>query len=142
MVMPEIISGIDSKNNVRVEVELHGLYKITPYGGIIDTGFSGGLVLPLVTAVDIGLEKVGASAVTLADGSVQVIPTFLSKVKIGNDLHDATTLIMGNEVLIGMELLHDYRMCISPIAGEVIIEKWESIKRLNDFSETLKRLGG
>ena len=139
--MPEIVSGIDSQNNVRVEVELQGLYKTTPYGGIIDTGFSGGLVIPLVTAVDIGLEKVGASAVTLADGSVQVIPTFLSKVKLGNDVHDATTLIMGNEVLIGMELLHDYRMCISPIAGEVIIEKWESIKRLGYLSETLRRLG-
>lgn len=140
--MPEIASGIDSQNNVRAEIEIQGLYKTTPYGGIIDTGFSGGLVIPLITAVDIGLEKVGASSVTLADGSVQVVPTFLSKVKIGNDVHDATTLIMGHEVLIGMELLHDYRMCISPISGEVIIEKWESIKRLNDLSESLRRLGG
>jgi len=140
--MPEIISGIDSQNNVRAEIEIEGLYKTTPYGGIIDTGFSGGLVIPLITAVDIGLEKVGASSVTLADGSVQVIPTFLSKVKIGNDTYDATTLIMGHEVLIGMELLHDYRMCISPISGEVVIEKWESIQRLSDLSESLRRLGG
>lgn len=140
--MPEIISGIDSQNNVRLEIEIQGLYKKTPYGAIIDTGFSGGLVLPLVTAVDIGLEKVGASTVTLADASVQIVPTFLSKVKIGNKVHDATTLIMGNEVLLGMELLHDYRLCISPVTGEVVMEPWESLNRLNDFTETLKRLGG
>ncbi len=140
--MPEIISGIDSKNNVRLEIEIQGLYKKTPYGAIIDTGFSGGLVLPLVTAVDIGLEKVGASTVTLADASVKIVPAFLSKVKIGNKVHDATTLIMGNEVLLGMELLHDYRFCMSPVTGEVIIELWESLNRLNDFTETLKRLGG
>ncbi|MBU1067647.1 hypothetical protein KKE60_07650, partial [Patescibacteria group bacterium] len=103
--MSNIIAGIDSQNNVRVEVEIQGLYKSTPYGAVIDTGFSGGLVLPLVTAVDIGLTKVGASTVTLADGSVQILPTFLSKVKIGGLTQDATTIIMGSEVLVGMELL-------------------------------------
>ncbi len=140
--MNNIISGIDSQNNVRLEIEIQGLYKSIPYGGIIDTGFSGGLVIPLITAVDIGLTKVGASTVTLADGSIKVVPTFLSNVKIGSKVHDATTLIMGNEVLIGMELIHDYRLCMSPITGEVIIEEWESLKRLDDFTETLKRLGG
>lgn len=140
--MQDIIAGIDALNNVRLEIEIQGLYKSTPYGGIVDTGFSGGLVIPLVTAVDIGLTKVGASTVTLADGSIQVVPTFLSKVKIGSKVNDATTLIMGNEVLIGMELLHDYRFCMSPVTGEVIIEEWKDIRRLNDFTETLKRLGG
>ena len=140
--MTNIAAGIDSQNNVRLELELQGLYKSTPYGGIVDTGFSGGIVIPLVTAVDIGLEKVGASTVTLADGSVHVLPTFLSQVKIGNKVHDASTLIMGNEVLIGMELLHDYRFCMSPVTGEVIIEEWESIKKFDSFVETLNRLSG
>lgn len=140
--MPDIISGIDSQNNVRAQIEIQGLYKTIPYGGVIDTGFSGGLVVPLVTAVDIGLTKVGVSSVTLADGSVKIVPTFLSQVKIGNNTHDASTIIMGNEVLIGMELLHDYRLCMSPVTGEVIIEEWKDLRRLNDFTETLKRLGG
>lgn len=140
--MPDIISGIDSQNNVRAQIEIQGLYKTIPYGGVIDTGFSGGLVVPLVTAVDIGLTKVGVSSVTLADGSVKIVPTFLSQVKIGNNTHDASTIIMGNEVLIGMELLHNYRLCMSPVTGEVIIEEWEDLHRLNDFTETLKRLGG
>lgn len=140
--MADIIAGIDSQNNVRIEVEIQGLYKSTPYGAVVDTGFSGGLVLPLVTAVDIGLTKVGASTVTLADGSIQVVPTFLSKVKIGNLTHDATTLIMGSEVLVGMELLTDYRFCMSPMTGEVRIEEWEAVKRLGELTETLKRLGG
>lgn len=140
--MTNIAAGIDSQNNVRLELELQGLYKSTPYGGIVDTGFSGGIVIPLVTAVDIGLEKVGASTVTLADGSVHVLPTFISQVKIGSKVHDASTLIMGNEVLIGMELLHDYRFCMSPVTGEVIIEEWESIKKFDSFVETLNRLSG
>jgi len=140
--MQNIIAGIDGQNNVRIELEIQGLYKSTPYGGIVDTGFSGGLVLPLVTAVDIGLTKVGASTVTLADGSVHVVPTFLSKVKIGNRVQDATTLIMGSEVLVGMELLTNYRLCISPMTGEVVIEEWEAVEKLDDLIESLKRLRG
>jgi len=140
--MSNIIAGIDSQNNVRVEVEIQGLYKSTPYGAVIDTGFSGGLVLPLVTAVDIGLTKVGASTVTLADGSVQIVPTFLSKVKIGSLTQDATTLIMGSEVLVGMELLTNFRFCMSPLTGEVIIDEWEAVKKLNQLTESLKRLSG
>jgi len=140
--MSNIIAGIDSQNNVRIEVEIQGLYKSTPYGAIIDTGFSGGLVLPLVTAVDIGLTKVGASTVTLADGSVLVIPAFLCKVKIGNLVQEATTLLMGSEVLIGMELLTNYRFCMSPLIGEVIIEEWKEVNKIKTLSESLKRLGG
>ncbi|MBU0846790.1 hypothetical protein KKH23_06325 [Patescibacteria group bacterium] len=140
--MSNIIAGIDSQNNVRVEVEIQGLYKSTPYGAVIDTGFSGGLVLPLVTAVDIGLTKVGASTVTLADGSVQILPTFLSKVKIGGLTQDATTIIMGSEVLVGMELLTNYRFCMSPLTGEVVIDEWEAVKKLNQLTESLKRLSG
>jgi len=49
-----IISGLDDENQVRVEVEVIGLYKTVPYGAIIDTGFTGGLVLPRFIAVDIG----------------------------------------------------------------------------------------
>lgn len=140
--MVDVVAGIDSQNNIRMEVEIQGLYKSTPYGGIVDTGFSGGLVIPLTTAVDIGLTKVGASSITLADGTIKVIPTFLSQVKIGGLVQDATTLIMGNEVLIGMELLAPYRMCISPMTGEVTMSEWDSANRISRLAQSLSQLGG
>ena len=139
--MTNIIAGIDSQNNVRMELEIQGLYKKMQYGGIIDTGFSGGLVIPLVTAVEIGLTKVGASTVTLADGSVNVIPTFLSKVKIGNVTQDASTLIMGNEILIGMELMTPFKFYMIPKTGVVELEEYGSVNGLNRLTESLRMLG-
>lgn len=121
--LDEIIAGIDGENQVRIEVEIQGLYKKTPYGAIVDTGFSGSLVVPLVTAVDIGLEKLGASTVTLADGTVKVLPTFLCKLRIGNVVQDADVLVMGNEVLIGMGILDQFKLCLTPATGKVTIEK-------------------
>ena len=80
--MVAIIAGLDNQNQIRAEVEIQGLYKTVPYGAIVDTGFTGGLVLPVFVAVDIGLEKVGASTITLADGSIMTLPTFLCKMKL------------------------------------------------------------
>jgi predicted aspartyl protease len=121
--LPHIIAGIDSENQVRIEVEIQGLYKKIPYGAILDTGFSGGLLLPLITAVDLGLEKVGGGNVVLADGSIKTLPIFLCKVKMGDKTSDVSTIVMGNDVLIGMELLAGYQVCVASGKGQVTVEE-------------------
>lgn len=135
-----VIAGIDSDNQVRIEVEIQGLYKSIPYGAIVDTGYSGGIVLPLVTAVDIGLEKVGSCSVALADGSIHVLPTFLCIVKLNDIENEISTLIMGSDVLIGMELLDKYTLCISPSAGKVTINTQESNFAYNHLISSLRKL--
>jgi len=140
--MVAIISGVDAENNVRMEVEIQGLYKSVPYGAVVDTGFTGGLVLPIFIAVDIGLEKVGASTIILADGSMRTLPTFLCKIKIGSKISDVITIILGSEILIGMEALKDHRICISPGTGQVIVESAASTDDYRRLSESLQRLVG
>lgn len=119
----EVIAGIDNENQIRIECQIFGLYKSTPYGAIVDTGFSGGIVLPQVVAVNIGLETVGAGNVTLADGSIRTLPMYMCKVKIGNVTQEADTLVMGNDVLIGMNVLDQYRMIVDGPRGQVTIEE-------------------
>jgi len=137
-----IISGLDDENQVRVEVEVIGLYKTVPYGAIIDTGFTGGLVLPVFIAVDIGLERVGGSTVTLADGSIMALPTFLCKLKLGSKTFDVVTLIMGNEILLGIEALKEHRVCISSGTGNVVVEDAASTEDYNRLNASLQRLVG
>ncbi len=127
MALPSIIAGIDSQNQVRIEVEIQGLYKKIPYGAILDTGFSGGLLIPIVTAVDVGLEKVGGGNVVLADGTVKTLPIFLCKVKLGDKISDVSTIVMGNDVLIGMELIAGYQVCVASGKGIVTVEE-EGVK--------------
>lgn len=135
-----IIAGIDSKNNIRIEIKIKGLYKTISYGAVLDTGYSGGVVLPLVTAVDIGLEKVGAMNVTLADGTIKTLPTFLADVVLGGHSQDATVLVMGTDVLIGMELIEKYQVCIAPYSGTVDITPAGDMKRIETFAETLRQI--
>lgn len=123
MPLPAIIAGIDSENQIRIEAEIRGLYKNISYGCILDTGFSGGLLLPLITAVDVGLEKVGGGTVVLADGTIKTVPIFLCRVKIGGRINDVSTLVMGNDVLIGMELLSKYQVCVDGGKGSVVVQE-------------------
>ena len=138
----DVLAGIDAENQVRLEVEIKGLYKSIPYGAIVDTGYSGGIVLPLVTAVDIGLEKVGSCSVSLADGTIHVLPTFLCIVELGGIKNEVSTLIMGSDVLLGMELLDKYTLCISPSAGKVTINTQESNFAYNHLISSLRKLVG
>jgi len=138
----DVVAGIDKENQVRIEITINGLYKSNSYGAVVDTGYSGGLVLPLIMAVDLGLEKVGSSAVTLADGSVQVLPAFLCKVSVGETIHDISTLVLGNEVLVGMELLQNYRLCIAPSMGVVTLSQDKQGVEYTQLINSLRKLTG
>lgn len=145
----EIIAGIDNENQIRVETTIKGLYKSTTYGAIIDTGFSGSIVLPLVTAVDLGLEKIGAGNVTLADGSMKTLPMFLCKVTIAGITQDADTLVMGNDVLIGMNIIDAFNININGPKQQVKIEAPVTIDSITipvsqtpNILKTLKKLTG
>lgn len=140
--MENIICGIDNENLIRAELEVIGTFKTVPYGAVVDTGFTGGLVLPIFIAVDIGLEKVGGSTITLADGSIKTVPTFLAKIKLGHRVIDVTTLVMGNEILIGTEALTKHRICISTGTGNVVIEDAASLENYNELSKSLQKLTG
>ena len=136
------IAGIDSENQVRLEIQINGLYKSIPYGAIVDTGYSGGIVLPLVTAVDVGLEKVGSCSVSLADGTIHVLPTFLCSIELNGTLNEVSTLVMGSDVLIGMELLNLYTLCISPSEGKVTISTQSKSIAYNNLISSLRKLVG
>ena len=59
----------------------------------------------------------------LADGSIKTLPIFLCKVKLGDKLNDVSTVVMGNDVLVGMELISGYNVCINAVKGVVNVER-------------------
>ena len=142
MFIGEALAGMDKYNNIRLEIEIQGLYKKVPYGAIVDTGFSGSLVLPLVVAVDIGLTKAGAATVTLADGSTQTRPVFMCRVKLGDKVMDAETFVMGSEVLVGMGVLDEFAMCIAPASGNVVIQDSRAAVNYANLVDMLRKLTG
>jgi len=132
-----VIASIDEFNSVRVETEIIGEYKTVGYAAIFDSGFTGDVVIPESMAVDIGLKTGGVAEIELADGSTHIIDLYLCKVKIGDITQEAATIIMGEEVLIGMGLIYPFDVCLRAGTAEVVIEPQPGYE---NFVGVLRRL--
>lgn len=141
--MPEtlqkIIAAIDEHRSVRIETDIIGEYKTLGYGAIFDSGFSGDVVIPQSMAVDIGLGRGGVAEVELADGSTTIVKLYLCKVKVGNIIQDASTIIMGEEVLVGMGLMKPFDICLRAGTSEAVIEPQPGYA---DFVGVLRKITG
>lgn len=137
--LQKIVAAIDNQRNVRVEADIIGEYKTVGYGAVFDSGFSGDVVVPQSMAVDIGLSPGGVAEIELADGSRQILKLYLSKVKIGNITQEASTIIMGEEVLIGMGLMKPFNVCLRASTAEAVIEPQEAYI---NFVGVLRKLTG
>lgn len=117
-----VVSSIDGSGSVRLNVSLIGSCSTMPHSAIFDSGFNGDLVMPIEIAVSIGLESGGVTTVELADGFTQDFPIFLCKIEIGGIKQNASVLIMGNAVLLGMGLMDPFDVCMRTSTSEVRIE--------------------
>lgn len=141
--MPETIqkitAAIDNQLNVRVDCDIIGEYKTQEYNAVFDSGFSGDVVVPESMAVDIGLASGGVAEIELADGERHIVKLYLCKVKIGRITQEASTIIIGDEVLIGMGLMKPFDICLRAGTSEAIVEPQTTY---TDFVGVLRKLTG
>ena len=106
-----IAGSIDQKNQLWVELTIYGGNGEKTIKALLDTGFTGELLLPLKIAVPLSLKLAGASDCQLADGSISNQTVFYAKVKWGTSEKDVTVNVVDVEhPLIGGGLLHGYTL--------------------------------
>ena len=90
---------------------------------VVDTGFNRYLVLPPALVAELGLDMVGRSPVTLADGSEQSFDVHNVSVIWDGQLRDVYAYVADAAPLVGMSLLdlHDLSIQVRD-GGRVLIE--------------------
>jgi predicted aspartyl protease len=90
-----------------------------PFTAMVDTGFSGFLLLPILNAFPIGLLLQGTMAITLADGTTQTKLTCLGNVHFDGAEQIGIIIIewQNTDVLVGMEFLRRFKkqLLVDPI---------------------------
>lgn len=78
---------------------------------MVDTGFSGFLLLPILEAFPVGLILRGTTPITLADGSNQTKLTCLGQVHLEGKTEIGLIIIewQSTEVLVGMDFLRKFQ---------------------------------
>jgi predicted aspartyl protease len=110
--LPTFMDGkLSSKESPRVGVEIGGVFgKYQRFDAILDTGFTGGVSMPLAQALPLGLVLYSIATFVLADGSKE--KTFLCLGSARIDEKEAQVMValsQGDDVLIGTEFLAMFR---------------------------------
>lgn len=92
---------------------------------VVDTGFTGALVLPTAVVTALGLPWQSAGAVALADGSTRQIDYFEAELEWGTTWLAVLAMSIGPEALLGMRMLVGCRLMIEGGPGRVVeITSW------------------
>ena len=115
--------------NARLEAKLR-LTIIGPTGirqvidAVIDTGFTGSLVIPSATVTALGLVRRSGGTATLGDGSTCNYDNFGAEVERNGGTCGVVVFALGNEALAGMILLSGHRLLVDVISGgEVEVQR-------------------
>ncbi len=107
----EALLRLNVRGPTGIEIEVDAL---------IDTGFTGSLMLPLATVAALGLIKRSGGSAILADGSVRHVDTYGAEVTWDGMSRGVMVSAVGDEALVGMILLAGYRLLVDVEPGGVV----------------------
>ena len=118
-----IISGVvkrtadgDLQPWLPVSLESSDTEGLRQYDAILDTGFTGSLVLPESVIAELGLAKRGVNILTLGDGEEHPFDYYLGWVSWRGERREVEVLQSIGQPLLGMELLE---------GAQVAVDAWE-----------------
>lgn len=120
------ITGLfDENGSPTVEIEVSGpVHAPRKLTAIVDTGFSGFLLIPLLEAFPIGLILSGTTSIELADGSKQNKLTCLGQVHFGGVEKVGLIIIEweNTDILVGMDFLRKFEktLVVDPLNNNVL----------------------
>ena len=98
-----------------IEISVSGpVTNPTQFTAMVDTGFTGFLMLPLLQAFPVGLILNGTMPITLADGSTQTKLTCLGELHFHGESSVGLIIIEPNstDILVGMDFLRKFEMVL------------------------------
>jgi len=104
-----IASGyIGRKGAAKLKFRIHGIKLV----GMIDTGFTGFISLPLPLAERFNLTPSGIAVAVMADGAQHVMVTSKAPVKFAGKVREGTVFVEPNAniILVGMDFLHKFHL--------------------------------
>lgn len=138
LALKKILAGIDNTNTVRINAQVIGKYStLEDYGCVFDSGFNGDIAMGIEQVATIGLDPGGAVTMELADGTLVDAQIFLCKVKIGDIIQNASAVVMGSDVLLGMGLMAPFDVCLRSATSEALVEPQPAYK---DFAGLLNKI--
>ena len=114
---------IKANQEAVIELEVIGLVQRAKIEAVLDTGFTGYLMLPSDLINHLRLQLIGNRNVILGDGTIVTLDLYRAKV-LWHDIERIVYVLRADaELLVGMSLLHGSRVTLDVVTnGNVTIE--------------------
>lgn len=114
---------IKANREAVIELEVIGLVRRAKIEAVLDTGFTGYLMLPSDLINHLRLQLIGNRNVILGDGTTVTLDLYRAKV-LWHDIERIVYVLRADaELLVGMSLLHRSRVRLDVVTnGNVTIE--------------------
>ena len=114
---------IKANREAVIELEVIGLVRRAKIEAVLDTGFTGYLMLPSDLINHLRLQLIGNRNVILGDGTIVTLDLYRAKV-LWHDIERIVYVLRADaELLVGMSLLHGSRVRLDVVTnGNVTIE--------------------
>ena len=112
---------VNSRCEAVVQLQLQG-----PSGtevdvfAIVDAGFTASVALPPATVSSLGLIRQSGGSARLADGSVRQFEIYAANVEWDGHRRPVLVSAVGDEVLVGMQLLRGYQLRVDVFPGGLV----------------------
>jgi len=133
-----IVGGTDENDSLRIEVDVIGKCEEYHVAALFDSGFTGSVAVPVSVIAKIGANKIAVGSVVVADGSSHLVPVFEGKVRVGLMEYDAPILVLGNDVLVGMELMSRFKIYAEASVGLFYVEEVPIIHNLTESLHSIR----
>jgi clan AA aspartic protease len=116
-----ILGTVTDRREAVVQIGLKGTEtRLRSIRAVVDTGYTGFLMLPREMILDLAWQRVGFQEGILGDGSVKRFEVYLGTVIWDGALKEIEVNVSESEALIGMSLLEGYKIEIEAwLGGEV-----------------------
>lgn len=121
--------SFNSSGSPTIEIAVSGpVTDPTSFTAMVDTGFSGFLLLPILEAFPVGLILRGTIPITLADGSSQTKLTCLGEIHFDGKTELGLIIIewQSTDILVGMDFLRKFKLKLIVDAPNGIVELTKS----------------
>lgn len=117
-----MIQGVvNTRREAIVRLKLRGPGGIeSDVDAIVDSGFTSSLTLPATMVTALGLARQSGGTAMLADGSVRQFDLWAAEVEWGGNWRAVLVSAVGNESLLGMQLLANHKLGIEVVPGGMV----------------------
>jgi clan AA aspartic protease len=116
-----ILGSVNANREAIVQIAvLNDNKQIKAIKAVIDTGYTGDLMLPRAIVDELGLTLRGIQDAVLGDGSIKIFEMYAGYVIWDGQVRRAEVNASETECLIGMGLLEDYKLEIEGRSGGVV----------------------